>query len=426
MIKEDLDKKITLSQKKKTEKKSESNVIQLIPYPSALDILTTKSKSSTALHLINIIIITTLISYYISTLSIIKEKFKYSLIYFQILLTYIAFIIIPNPKRYKGYSLIFFKMLMALSLVYFFNLCFLTILDNETLRFFLILIDPSLSQKIEERSYSNQCEFYTPESKISNFENIYNALDVYISAHFFGWLVKTLVFRNHTMIWTLSIGFELYEYSLKHILPNFCECWWDHLLLDLFGCNLLGIIVGFVIINKFGLRKYDWFYESTEKTKKMGIYQQLKYCIMNVGDFIKNKKWNFLSTPNNYLGVLLLIAVTSLFDLSNFFNKAILNIPSNHYFLAIRIFILGFFCLLVTSEFYDYLKDKNKNKQPRFSTILFIMIIIMEWFLFFKNVEFEFFAANCPIHIKIFWSLISFILFTMLVYSIYNKKISSK
>ena len=26
----------------------------------------------------------------------------------------------------------------------------------------------------------------------------------------------------------MSIGFELLEYSLEHQLPNFGECWWDH------------------------------------------------------------------------------------------------------------------------------------------------------------------------------------------------------
>jgi hypothetical protein len=26
----------------------------------------------------------------------------------------------------------------------------------------------------------------------------------------------------------ISIGFEILEYSLEHQLPNFSECWWDH------------------------------------------------------------------------------------------------------------------------------------------------------------------------------------------------------
>lgn len=33
--------------------------------------------------------------------------------------------------------------------------------------------------------------------------------------------------RNHVMLWTLSIGFELMELTFQHLLPNFNECWWD-------------------------------------------------------------------------------------------------------------------------------------------------------------------------------------------------------
>ena len=37
-----------------------------------------------------------------------------------------------------------------------------------------------------------------------------------------------------------SILFELIEFTFDNWLPNFAECWWDHLLLDVLGCNLLG------------------------------------------------------------------------------------------------------------------------------------------------------------------------------------------
>lgn len=38
--------------------------------------------------------------------------------------------------------------------------------------------------------------------------------------------------------------FEICEYSLQHQLPNFAECWWDHLILDVLLCNWLGIWLG--------------------------------------------------------------------------------------------------------------------------------------------------------------------------------------
>jgi phosphatidylserine synthase 2 len=92
-----------------------------------------------------------------------------------------------------------------------------------------------------------------PESNDSKFPNIKSALDVYVLAHLFGWLAKTVIFRNDILIWIMSIGFEILERSLNQFIPNFHECWWDSLLLDLFGCNLIGILLGNLIIKKLKL-----------------------------------------------------------------------------------------------------------------------------------------------------------------------------
>ena len=48
------------------------------------------------------------------------------------------------------------------------------------------------------------------------------------------------------------------EYSLRNVLNNFKECWWDHLVIDILGCNLLGIVIGFYVIDKLGLDRYRW------------------------------------------------------------------------------------------------------------------------------------------------------------------------
>ena len=45
-----------------------------------------------------------------------------------------------------------------------------------------------------------------------------------------------------------SIMFEVVEVSLQHMFPNFNECWWDHLGLDVFGCNLLGMVCGMMCV----------------------------------------------------------------------------------------------------------------------------------------------------------------------------------
>lgn len=41
------------------------------------------------------------------------------------------------------------------------------------------------------------------------------------------WL-QTLMIRDWWMCSIVSVMFEFLEYSLEHQLPNFSECWWDH------------------------------------------------------------------------------------------------------------------------------------------------------------------------------------------------------
>jgi phosphatidylserine synthase 2 len=38
---------------------------------------------------------------------------------------------------------------------------------------------------------------------------------------------------------------------LQHWMPNFAECWWDHIILDVLVCNALGIFLGHVFIYYF-------------------------------------------------------------------------------------------------------------------------------------------------------------------------------
>ena len=53
-------------------------------------------------------------------------------------------------------------------------------------------------------------------------------MDEFVIAHTLGWFAKAIVLRDYWFCWILSILFEVMEYSLQHQLPNFAECWWDH------------------------------------------------------------------------------------------------------------------------------------------------------------------------------------------------------
>ena len=42
------------------------------------------------------------------------------------------------------------------------------------------------------------------------------------------YVFQALIIRDYWLLTVISVLFEVLEYSLEHQLPNFCECWWDH------------------------------------------------------------------------------------------------------------------------------------------------------------------------------------------------------
>ena len=105
--------------------------------------------------------------------------------------------------------------------------------------------DSSLGVPLTYRDYAADCRLYIPESP-NHFKNLKDVLfDIFMLAHFLGWIWKAFVIRDWKILWVLSIWFEALEISVQHILPNFQECWWDKMLADVFGCNLAGMYVIF-------------------------------------------------------------------------------------------------------------------------------------------------------------------------------------
>uniref|UniRef100_A0A6G3MER1 Phosphatidylserine synthase n=1 Tax=Henneguya salminicola TaxID=69463 RepID=A0A6G3MER1_HENSL len=69
---------------------------------------------------------------------------------------------------------------------------------------------------------------------------------------------------------------ELSELFFQHLLPNFQECWWDMLILDIILCNGLGIVAGSYFLHWLEFRTYHW--ESVKMIK--GARGKLKRVIL--------------------------------------------------------------------------------------------------------------------------------------------------
>ena len=87
--------------------------------------------------------------------------------------------------------------------------------------------------------------------------------------HAIGWFIKMLIFRDLKICWFLSGLFEFLEISLKHNLPNFNECWWDHLLLDFLGCNVIGMYLGYVCCKYCEMKEYHWGVGEDSRTRRV-------------------------------------------------------------------------------------------------------------------------------------------------------------
>lgn len=158
-------------------------------------------------------------------------------------------------------SPIFWRFVKSCSVVYLLGLVFLLFQDLRDVRAGLHWMDPLSGIPMEERNYAEECNSWSAMT---------DKLDVFVLAHFLGWTVKAMVIRDSRLLWILSLLFEWMEISFRHVLPNFWECWWDHLLLDVFGCNLLGIYLGLALCRRFQVLQYRWHEQYAVSLRALG------------------------------------------------------------------------------------------------------------------------------------------------------------
>lgn len=100
-----------------------------------------------------------------------------------------------------------------------------------------------------EKDYGGNCRIYDHEKPDDPFHNVKDKIDIFVPTHFFGWWLKTLMIRDWWLCTVISIMFEILEYTLEHQLPNFSECWWDHVCMN--GKNRKAFLKIFSIFSGF-------------------------------------------------------------------------------------------------------------------------------------------------------------------------------
>lgn len=325
----------------------------------------------------------------------------------NLVMIYLGVLFLPEPSKKRPFPL-FWKVVQSAAFAYAINVLLWLCFSKENLQNVLkVVYDGKLGQPLGEKSYADDCRIITPENPKGYFYNITSSMDMFVAAHFLGWMFKMWIFRNSTMAWFLSIGFEVMEWTMEVWLPNFKECWWDHFLFDMFGCNLIGMLIGSWTMKKFNMRKMNWFMERTEKWDSMNWWQQAKYIFTSREDYIKEDKWHWLSELWTFNAVVWFWVMNLYLDLSYFYNKAMLEIPPPHWLCSVRIWILAFFAILAANDYYDYVVSRKCNSMT-LPVFLIHVIMILEGALFLKNIRSDLFETPVHYHIKLFW--ISFFL----------------
>ncbi|XP_019482623.1 PREDICTED: phosphatidylserine synthase 1 isoform X1 [Hipposideros armiger] len=242
-------------------------------------------------------------------------------------------------------------MVFGLSVLYFLFLVFLLFLNFEQVKSLMYWLDPNLryaTREADVMEYAVNCHVITWERIISHF-------DIFAFGHFWGWAMKALLIRSYGLCWTISITWELTELFFMHLLPNFAECWWDQVILDILLCNGGGIWLGMVVCRFLEMRTYHWasFKDIHTTTGK------IKRAVLQ----FTPASWTYVrwfdpkSSFQRVAGIYLFMIIWQLTELNTFFLKHIFVFQASHPLSWCRILFIGGITAPTVRQYYAYLTD---------------------------------------------------------------------
>lgn len=238
----------------------------------------------------------------------------------------------------------FFTICANLSiLIYYPIVLFLQTFSTEEIRTILKSLIKSIEFEQVEKSYMDNC---------NSLSSVPDKIDVFIVAHLLGWFVKGFALRNFSLLTVNSILFELCELKFQHILPNFYECWWDHILLDILGCNLFGVLLSLLTLKWLKWPLYQWKFSNTTKRRTSNIYF----------DFFDKMCRNLFHNSSTLLLLIFCSIMMNLIDLNVFFLKAMLHLSTTNPLVVARTLLWGFIAMKACIELNKALTKKASTE----------------------------------------------------------------
>ncbi|XP_022258316.1 phosphatidylserine synthase 1-like [Limulus polyphemus] len=335
-------------------------------------------------------------------------------VFFFLIISVLTF---PNGPFTRPHPAIW-RMVFGLSVLYLMSLLFILFQNYKTVKSIMYWFYPDLiAFKIDtEKEYGVNCSDVT-------LERIWSHIDVFAFGHFFGWAMKAMLVRNYGICWTISVTWEITEVFFAHLLPNFIECWWDALILDVLLCNGLGIWFGMFICKKLEMRTYNW-----ESIKDI---QTTTGKIRRAALQFTPASWTHVRwlDPNctymRFLAVSELVIFWQVTELNTFFLKHIFEIPPGHALSVGRICLIGIVVAPTLRQYYSYVTD-TRCKRVGTQCWMFGAIMMTEAIICIKFGS-ELFAQT-QIKNMLLWLLIQMLLSVLCVYGcvLYSKRQQEK
>lgn len=200
---------------------------------------------------------------------------------------------------------------------------------------------------------------------------------------------------------------EITEITFAHLLPNFIECWWDALILDVLVCNGLGIWCGLKICKILEMREYKWAsirdISTTTGKIKRAVLQFTPVSWTEI-------RWlDPKSTYMRFLSVSQLVIFWQVTELNTFFLKHIFEMPPSHPIVTIRLIFIGlivapsvrFVCRLDSIRFDSFENDLKINLAMFLFSLFLLFCIHRQYYIFVTDPNCKRLGTQCWVYCAI-------------------------
>uniref|UniRef100_A0A7S2RQ52 Phosphatidylserine synthase n=1 Tax=Mucochytrium quahogii TaxID=96639 RepID=A0A7S2RQ52_9STRA len=244
-------------------------------------------------------------------------------------------------------------------LLYFILLTFLLCQELEGIQTFLKLFDPNVGRNETEHSYGDDCRIYIHDDEENPYRNLFAQIfDRFTIAHFAGWAIKALILRDWSLMWVCSVLFEILEVTFQHMYPNFNECWWDHLILDVFGCNFAGMVVGMKLVEYLNAKEYSW---TGMKGIPSNIGKMKRVALQFTPRSFHVYRWQIFESWKRFVIGSLIVFILLLGEMNAFLIKSTFGIPIDSDINLYRLTFWVFMTYMTVFEAHLYAEGRTRR-----------------------------------------------------------------